>query len=587
MKKKELDFLFNISNEFIKIRDFDELIKKVLLTAKEGFGLANSALLLYDRDKKELFLKSYIGFRKKDVDGLRIPLGVGVTGKCAKRKMIVYVPDVSEESFYMKRFEPTKSELAIPLLSENELLGVLNFEKRRNDGFESEEITLLKTFASIVAISIKNTLLFDNLKEKEKKELKLIEIAKMASEAMDKRSLFGKLVSLGAELIDAESCTISILDKRTNEFVAQLPGYGVDEDLLKKFRFNIKSKSIGARVIKSGETYMTNEADKNQLVIKKFVKAFNVKRLIVTPLKTSKEILGVFYAARTGQKGPFTEDDRKIIVVFSSLAAPIIKKMQLMEELKKRETELKRVTENLKNINENLQNISYAKTNLISNISHELRTPLVSIKGYTELLTDGKFGKLNDEQNLSLYAVKRNVDRLLNTIDNLLDISKVELGIPQKIEKEMVNIIKVVEEAIEITQQKAHERNVALIKKYNVNHLIVKADRQQLLRAFLNILDNAVKFNKKGGKVYISCYQKPPDAFVEIKDTGIGISEMYHKLIFNRFFQVDSSDRRGFGGSGIGLSLSLEIVKLFGGDILLRSEQGKGSIFTVQLPLIV
>ena len=584
MKMKRSDFLLNISHEFIRERDFNLLISKVLETVKQDFGLTNCALLLYNKEKDELFDKSFIGFRKKDARGVRIPLGKGITGKCAKRKRTIYVPDVSKEPAYIKVFSPSKSELAIPLVSEKELLGVLNFEKSKKNGFDNEEIITLKTFSSIVSIALENTLLFEDIKRKEKQKLELIEIARTASETMKKENVFGKLTSLGGKLVDADMCTICMYNKKTGEAIAQLPGYGVKEKHLKQFHFCIGEKSIWRSLIKPGVSFMTNDVEKNPNIMKSFIKLFGVKRLIVSPLKTSKEVIGLFYAAKNEGSEPFTDDDKDILLIFSSLAATIIKRMQIYNELRGKKKQFEDLTNELKRTNEELLNISFAKTNLISNISHELRTPLVSIEGYTDLLFAEKLGDLNDRQKLSLLSVKRNVERLINSIDNLIDMSRLELGIPRKVEKQLVNITSVLNESLELVLPKTEKKNIKVKRNYESEFLIVEADKEKLLRVFLNIIDNAVKFNKKNGKIFVKCYKSKGNVLTEIKDTGNGIPEKFHRLIFNRFFQVESSDRRGHKGAGIGLSLSFEIIKFFDGDIRVRSKPKKGSTFIVTIP---
>jgi len=578
------NFLLKVSKKFIRTRNFDSLIGKVLKTVKDDFGLTNCALLLYEKETDEIYVKNFIGFKKKDVKKWRIPVGEGITGKCAKTKKMIYVPDVSKEATYVKRYTPTKSELAIPLISERKFLGLLNFEKKEKNGFIEEEIKFLETFSSIVSIAFENALLFGDIRRKEKQKLELIEIARAASGTMKRESVFGKLVSLGGKLIDADQCVICLYDKKTGGIQAQLPGYGAPVEYIKKFHFNVKDKSVAAKVVKSGETYITNEAAQDPYIIKKFVQLFGVKRVMVSPLKISKEVIGLFYAAKVEGKEPFTEDDKNIILIFSSLSATIIKRMQIFNELNEKKKELKNMTRELKKTNEELQKISFAKTNLISNISHELRTPLVSIKGYTDLLISEKFGSLGGKQKLSLLAVKRNAERLINSIDNLLDISKIELGSPQKIVKELINLSSVLDETVELIIPKAKEKGIVIKKKYGLGHLIVEANREKLLRAFLNILDNAVKFNKKNGKILVKCFKENKSVVTEIKDAGIGIPEIYHRIIFNRFFQVESADKRGFSGAGIGLSLALEIIKFFNGDIQVKSKPDKGTSFIITLP---
>lgn|GEM_PF-4237537 len=583
---KQSDFLIKIIGNLLKLTDFNVLIRKILKSVKEKFGLQNCGLLLLDKDTNELYLENSIGF-EKGISNFRLHLGEGVTGKAATSMKTIYVPDVSKMPNYVANFSRTKSELAIPLIKGKTLLGILNFEKKKKNGFSKDEITLLKSFSTIVSISLVNALLFENLKTKEKQHIKLIGIARKAGEATSMRTVFGNVVSMGGNLLNANKCAISLYDKETGMVRAQLPGYGVSSKNLKTlhYNYNRKEKSLGTKVIRSQKPYLTNDAENDPIIIKRFVQMFSVKRLIVSPLKTSKEVIGVFYIVRVKGSKPFTNDDVKTASIFSSIAAAIIKRMQTVTEVKKRKLELEQLTATLKQTNEELQSLSFSKTNLISNISHELRTPLVSIKGFTDLLVAEKFGELNEKQKLSLFAVKRNSERLIGSIDNLVEISDIELGSPVNISSELLNLPSVLDSAIELVMPRIEESQIHFSKKYNCGNLIVEANREKLLRAFVNIMDNAVKFNKRNGKVHIRCYEKEGNAVVEIRDTGIGIPKKYQKLIFNRFFQVDSSAKRGFGGAGIGLSLSLEIINFFNGKIKVSRKGNQGTVFTITLPV--
>jgi signal transduction histidine kinase len=330
---------------------------------------------------------------------------------------------------------------------------------------------------------------------------------------------------------------------------------------------------------------MTNDAEKQSSpVMKRFVRKFRIQRLIISPLKTSKEIIGLFFVARGKGKEPFTKEDNDILIIYSSLAAALIKRMQIFGELKDKQRQLELMTRELRDANEQLQSLSTAKTNLISNISHELRTPLVSIKGYTDLLFHGKLGEVNQKQKVSLLAMKRNAERLIKQIDNLIDISSVELDHSGKKSAELVNIPFVIEKSAEMVYEVAEEKHIHISKEYDEEFLIVEGEREKLTRVFFNILENAIKFNRDNGEISVHCFKHNGKVITEISDTGIGIPAKYQKLIFDRFFQVESSSKREHGGAGVGLSLSLEIARLYNGNIQVKSKPEEGSTFIVSFP---
>jgi signal transduction histidine kinase/putative methionine-R-sulfoxide reductase with GAF domain len=584
MKTKQSGFLLKVSKELIKQRDFLDLSTKVLRITKEAFGLVNCGILLYNPSRDELFVKTFSG-SQKSVKKLRVAINEGITGRCAKLKKTIYVPDVIKENNFIRMYPSTKSELVIPLIAEKRLLGVLNFESKKTNGFSKNDISLLEAFASIVSIALENTLLFESVSKKDRQKNELIDIAKAVSESMGKRSAFGKLVSLGGKLIDADRCAICLYDKDKGLITAMLPGYGVGKEKLKDLRYDIEDAPITKKILKTGKAFMTSDAEKQPSpVMKRFLKKFRIQRLIISPLKTSKEIIGFFFAVRGKTKDPFTEEDKGILIIYSSLAAALIKRMQTFTELTEKQHQLKLLAKELRDANEELKSISAAKTNLISNISHELRTPLVSIKGYTDLFFHGKLGEVNKKQKISLLAMKRNAERLIKQIDNLIDISSVQLGKSSKAESELVNIPYIIEKSAEMIYPVAEEKNIRVRKILDEEYLIVEGEREKLTRVFLNILENAIKFSKYNGEVSIHCYRHDGKVVTEISDTGIGIPAKYHKLIFDRFFQVESSSRREHGGAGVGLSLSLEIAKAFNGNIEVRSKPKEGSTFIISFP---
>jgi signal transduction histidine kinase len=258
--------------------------------------------------------------------------------------------------------------------------------------------------------------------------------------------------------------------------------------------------------------------------------------------------------------------------------------MQIFGELKGKQHQLEQLAKELRDANEQLQSISAAKTNLISNISHELRTPLVSIKGYTDLMFHGKLGEVNEKQKVSLLAMKRNAERLIKQIDNLIDISSVEFDHSKRKSTELVNIPSIIEKSAEMVYEVAEEKHIRIGREYDDEYLIVEGERERLTRVFLNILENAIKFNRKNGRISIHCFKQDGKIITEISDTGIGIPEKYQKLIFDRFFQVESSSKREHGGAGVGLSLSLEIARLYNGNIEVKSKPKSGSTFIVSFP---
>ena len=254
------------------------------------------------------------------------------------------------------------------------------------------------------------------------------------------------------------------------------------------------------------------------------------------------------------------------------------------EELfkKKQETEM---------LNEELVKANKMKSQFLANVSHELRTPLNSILGFSELLTEKSFGELNEKQTQYVNYIHTSGSHLLQLINNILDLSKIEAG---KLELEMEDfpLSDVLNEILDIIRPLAHKKGVVVECKNTPTSPTVKLDRSKFKQIMLNLLSNAVKFNKDGGSVNIEwdIMEETRSSIVErtlhisVKDTGIGIKNEDIARIFREFEQLDPSITREYGGTGLGLALTKKLVELHSGRVWLDSKHGKGTTFVIAIP---
>jgi len=248
------------------------------------------------------------------------------------------------------------------------------------------------------------------------------------------------------------------------------------------------------------------------------------------------------------------------------------------EALSERNTALERLNTELRSLDE-------MKSNLLANVSHELHTPLVSIKGYTEMILKRKLGPLTPEQERGLQVANKNIDRLIELIDNLLSFARLETG-EARLTIEDIPLWQLVDEAVDLVGERIRRRNISVTTQYESDDLMVRGDRVKLGQVFTNLLTNAVKFNRDGGRITLAG-RPTAGGFVEIEvaDTGIGIPQEEQERIFERFYQVESGPRRRYEGTGIGLSIVRDILRLHGGSIRVHSVPEEGSTFVLTLPM--
>lgn len=240
-----------------------------------------------------------------------------------------------------------------------------------------------------------------------------------------------------------------------------------------------------------------------------------------------------------------------------------------------------------KKLYERLIELEKYKNNYFVNLSHELRTPLNVILSIEQLISSlTKSGVQISIEKMDTYmsTLKGNSQRLLNLINNIIDTSKIDSGF-YRLDKEEVNIVTLVEDTALSMVELAEVKGLEIIIDPEIEELFINCDKLDIERCIINLIGNAIKFTDVGGTITVSICELEGKVKIGVKDTGIGIDEKYHKNIFDRFGQVNSVSSEVFGGSGLGLTLTKNLINLHGGEITVISEIGKGSEFIIILPI--
>jgi len=299
---------------------------------------------------------------------------------------------------------------------------------------------------------------------------------------------------------------------------------------------------------------------------------------IVLPLITHNKVIGVL-SAQSQRSSAFSSQDVIGFQIMSDQLANAIQNARLYADAQHRAEDLAHAYEQLKELDE-------LKDQFMQNVSHELRTPLTMIQGYAEFLLSGELGAVDVEQQEALQVIMRNSEALGELVADILSMLEVRAA---RTPLTAFSLVEIVQDSAAAFQFLAAKNRVSLDADLRAagGSCRVMARTDHLRRIVDNLLSNALKFTPAGGRVSVRLWEADRYVYLETADTGIGIPPQLQDRIFDRFFQVDSSRRRAYGGTGLGLALVKELVESYGGSVSAASPGvDQGSTFTVVLPRV-
>ncbi len=317
-------------------------------------------------------------------------------------------------------------------------------------------------------------------------------------------------------------------------------------------------------------------------------KQLNFEDFLVGPVITGARIHALFIVFQSNISGGMTDAEKEVFSILCMYLGQCLDNITSFEALyhagEELETRVKKKTFELSKTLTEIKKISKLKSDFISSVSHELRTPLTSIKGFSSLLVAEKFGILPPKAKERLKKIDDNVNKLVDMVNTLLDISRIESG---KMEVKLApsdicllarNVTDFLSPQIEGKQLTVHMQAPGELFVYMDKHLIE--------RVLINLINNAMKFTPLGGTISVSCRREDKKAIVSISDTGYGIPPADIDKIFQEFYRVDNPMNREIKGSGLGLSLVKKIITSHQGDIWLESEVDQGTTFYFTLKVV-
>lgn len=466
-----------------------------------------------------------------------------------------------------------RTALQVPLRKEDIVLGVMTIYRQEIRPFTDKQIELVQNFAAQAVIAIENTRLLSELRESLQQQTATADVLKIISRStFDLKTVLNTLVETAVRVCEAD---IGNIARPVGGDAFRIEAsYGQSaalyEELARQTLKAGKGSVIGRTALKRAPVHILDVQTDPDYELREAREIGDYHTMLGVPLVREGNIIGVFGLARNTIRA-FTDKQIELITTFADQAVIAIENVRLFDEIQDKSRQLAEASQH--------------KSQFLANMSHELRTPLNAILGYTELIADGVYGEPTEKMMGVLKRLESNGKHLLNLINDVLDLSKIEAG-QLKLDIADYSVQDVVQTVYSAVEPLAADKKLVFKCEVAPNLPAGHGDGRRLTQVLLNLVGNAIKFTD-AGEVVIKAEANNGLFDLSVRDTGPGISEADQAKLFQEFQQADNSITKKKGGTGLGLAISKRIVEMHGGKIWLESVVGQGSTFRFTLPVRV
>lgn len=477
-----------------------------------------------------------------------------------------------------------QSILSVPLMYQQTCLGIISLHQNDHErNWTKEEQDMVKAIADQCAIAIYQTQLFEQVQQQAQREQLLNQISRSLNSSLDPDYILQQIVKLTGECFGVDRVIIFSIN---DEMFQVLKEWRADETVTSLLHAQVPlagwshlldpdSQLWAYRVLHAPDypTLCQTTEGKPDLLVE--AKTYSILR---TPIFIREELFGGL-SLHTTHHRIFTPDEITLLQRIADQTAIALYNAQSYERL---EQLVKARTQELEQEKILSEVANRTKSEFLANMSHELRTPLTGILGFSSLLLKQIFGPINEKQQQYICSIATCGEHLLDLINDLLDLSKIEAG-REELLLEPVVVQEICEACLSLLQELANHRGLDLRMEIAPTVDTCIADKRRLKQILFNLLSNAVKFTDTGS-VCLEVRQNEATLQFAVIDTGIGISEEDQASLFQPFRQLDSGLSRRYQGTGLGLALARKLAWLHGGEVTVSSNLGKGSCFVLHLP---
>ena len=546
--------------------------------------IAESALQLVDADNLHIYLYdmesdnfSFSAARWRNGDlspAVSAPRKEGLTRTVALRKEAIVINNASSHPLYQDAQAKgwrVKAIAGFPLMYGKVVLGVFTITYLHDHTFSKDDLRVLTLLADQAAVAVRNAALFDNSQRHLRDMTALMDMATRVTGKLEMQEVMQTTVQILRQLFNARASTITMLSVDKSELLV-VAGDGISPKMIGEARMKVGEGVSGVAIRLADTVYIPDaHADPDFLSF-----GDEIRSLIAVPLLVRDEAIGTL-TIDSDKPYAFDAANIKLIAVAAAQVSITIANARLFGDIKEHAEELEEAYIELKESDR-------LKDELVQNVSHELRTPLSFVRGYVDLLLDEVMGPLAEEQISALNIVSTKTDEITRLIGDIVTLQRINAS---NLDFAMVDMVDCVQTAVSGHQLVADKQGVDItFDSAGHNELIAEVDVVRVNQVLANLIGNAIKFSPDGGTIHVHLYKQDRSIRVDIIDNGIGIPKDKHHRIFERFYQVDGSSRRRFGGTGVGLAIAKRIMDAHGGMLWVESEEGNGSQFMFALPIL-
>ena len=504
------------------------------------------------------------------------------TGRAAVDRRTHMIPDVLADEDYdrldIQRVAGYRSLVSTPLILQDEVVGALSMFHPRVGHFDLHDKQLLEEFALQAAIVLRQVQLVQVLESRGAElatkvdQLEVLrEVGETVGSSLDLDEVLDLIVTHAVRITGTDGGSIMEYDETENAFHVRT-AYGSSDAMLAQLREVIlgRESTLVGRTALDRRPLMVPDLDEVTLDQHLEILHRNGWRsVLAAPMLRGDLLVGVLVIRRR-RPGAFSPDTIELLETLASQSALAILNARLFRELGSKTRELEVVSQH--------------KSEFLASMSHELRTPLNAVIGFSEVLLDRMFGELNERQEDYLQDIRSSGRHLLELLNEILDLSKVEAG-QMVLEPTMFSVPAVLEYGLALVRERAASHGITLTVEVGEGVGLIEADELKFKQVLLNLLSNAVKFTPDGGSVSLAAERAGDVLTVTVTDTGVGVPLEDRERIFESFQQGARGTAKA-EGTGLGLTLSRRIVELFGGRLWLEpGPDGRGSVFGFSIPV--